>query len=294
VHVTLVHWNQPHRCTTSLAAFRASPTVSAVTVVDNGSEPRHLALLRDEVPDLDLVTLGANRGFGPAANVGLQRGLQRSEADYLVVAPHDALPAPDCLERLVGEMEHRPGAGLVCADVGDGHVPVFDPYFGGMTVAADPREGWRPVDYPHGTLLMARRSCLLDIGLFDERYFAYCEEADLGVRARRRGWDVGLVQGAKVLNPTMRSGSAAVDYLMQRNTILLVREHSGRYHATIRFLIALWDLLRGAVGVGPPQFLYVPRARLRALFDVLRGTTGPPPADYFEVLDARGDPRVPD
>ena len=45
-------------------------------------------------------------------------------------------------------------------------------------------EGWEPVDYPHGTLLLARRACLEDVGLFDERYFSYCEEADLGLRAR--------------------------------------------------------------------------------------------------------------
>ena len=44
-------------------------------------------------------------------------------------------------------------------------------------------------------MLFARRGALEDVGLFDERYFAYCEEADLGLRAVAAGWEVGLVRG---------------------------------------------------------------------------------------------------
>ena len=48
--------------------------------------------------------------------------------------------------------------------------------------------------------MMLRRDCLDEVGLFDERYFSYCEEADLALRARRAGWKVGLVRGARVQN----------------------------------------------------------------------------------------------
>jgi len=62
---------------------------------------------------------------------------------------------------------------------------VVDPVFGALLRPSVVDDGWEDAGYPHGTLLLARRECLLDIGLFDERYFAYCEEADLGERARR-------------------------------------------------------------------------------------------------------------
>lgn len=261
-----------------------------LVIVDNGSRPADRARLDAIAPGVPVVDLGRNTGFGPGANAGLRWGLARPELEYLVVAPHDALPAPDCLEQIIAELDDRPDAGLACADVGDGHIPVVDPYFGGMTIPSAQDAGWETVDYPHGTLLVARRSCLLDVGLFDDAYFAYCEEADLGLRAQAAGWTVGLVHGACVVNPTMRSGSAAVDYLMQRNTIFLVRRWFGRYHATIRFLIAVIDLVRGRFGWGPPQFLYAPRARLQALLDVLRGRWGPPPKKYFETLDKEGNP----
>jgi GT2 family glycosyltransferase len=283
VGVALVHWKQPERCAATVAAFRSQTEACTLVIVDNGSSIDDLALL--ESLGAPLLLLGRNAGFGPAANVGWRWLLEHTDAPYLAVAPHDALPAPDCVSLLVSEMDGRPSAGLACADVGDGHVPVIDPYFGGMTVPSRQREGWEPVDYPHGTLALARRTCIEDIGLFDERYFAYCEEADLGARATRAGWDVGLVHGARVENPTMRSGSAAVDYLMQRNTLRLVRTYSGRYHAGVRLLIALVDLVRGRYGWGGPQFLYAPRGRVLALLDFLRGRDGPPPPTLFEGRD---------
>jgi GT2 family glycosyltransferase len=134
--------------------------------------------------------------------------------------------------------------------------------------------------------MLLRRACLTDIGLFDERYFAYCEEADLGERARRAGWDVGVVWGAVVRNPSWSVGSAVADYLMLRNSLLLVRDHFGRYPATIRFLMAVgstaWQLV--SPGRRPPVFS--PAARVRAMTDFLRGRFGPPPEGF--TLAAKG------
>lgn len=266
-------------------------------VIDNGSDDdalEHLETATAGVDDVEVVRSGTNTGFGPAANTGLRRWLAEEpseSSEWAALAPHDALPADGTLERLVQAASARPGAGLACADVGDGHVPVVDPYFGGMTVPApDPSsEGWEDVDYPHGTLMIARRTCLEAVGLFDERYFAYCEEADLGIRVRDAGWGVGLVRGARVTNPTMRSGSPAVDYLMQRNTLLLVREHSGSYHAFIRLVIGSWQLARGLVRPAPGTFVFSARGRGMGIVDFLRGRFGPPPESMFAEA---GEPGV--
>jgi hypothetical protein len=81
-----------------------------------------------------------------------------------------------------------------------------------------------------------------------------------------------------VTNPHISSTSAAIDYLQLRNTLLLVRNHSGRYHAFIRFCIALWHLASGAVRPARRGPYWHPEGRLRALLDFLRGRFGPPPA----------------
>lgn len=292
-----MHWNQPERCRDSLASLARQGVPVEAVVVDNGSHD--LARLREVVSSAPVPTTlleqGTNSGFGPAANVGWRWWLERRTSTWSAVIPHDALPAEHTLARLVTLAEAQPRAGLACADVGDGEVPVYDPYFGGMTVPA-PRPAspssdgwWEPVDYPHGTLLLARRACLAEIGLFDEGYFAYCEEADLGLRAKRAGWQVGLARGVRVVNPTMRSGSPAVDYLMHRNTLRLVREHSGGYHAFVRLVIAGWQLARGVVQPSSRAWLFSAQGRWWGIVDHLRGRTGPPPAFLFAEA---GEPPV--
>ena len=299
VTVVLVHWNQPVRCGATIEAFQHQGVPARVLVVDNGSDPaelRHLrAIIAASPYDVGLLEQGANTGFGPGANAGFRAWLTSGIGDWVALAPHDALPAEGTLAALLAAAEARPHAGLACADVGDGETPVFDPYFGGMTVAARPgAAGWETVDYPHGTLLIARRACLDAIGLFDERYFAYCEETDLGLRAAAAGWEVGLVHGVMVRNPTMRSGSPVTDYLMHRNTLLLVRDHSGRYHAFIRFCIALFQLGRTLAQPSYRPFIFSAKGRVWGLADFLRGRFGPPPVALMsEAGEPVGSPVAP-
>jgi N-acetylglucosaminyl-diphospho-decaprenol L-rhamnosyltransferase len=280
LQVVLVHWEQPERCIETVAAFRAQDVAVRIMIVDNGSSADALDKLRANLDDVELVELGTNTGFGPGANAGLRRWLaDPTRSDWVALAPHDALPQEGCLARALAAVRARPRAGLACADVGDGERPVVDPDFGGITLPIDhvADDGWVDAGYPHGTLLFGARRCLDEVGLFDERYFAYCEEADLGERARRAGWQVGLVTGAEVRNPYLGGGSAVVDYLMLRNTLLLVRDRFGRYKVSIRFAMAVWQLGAAVARRRSRSLVFAPRARARALVDFARGRFGPPP-----------------
>ncbi len=280
--VVLVHWNQAAACLETIERFRSQDVPVTFVVVDNGSRPDELDVLRAGVApaaDVDLVEVGSNSGFGPGANVGLRRWLADPDgSDWAILAPHDVDPAPGCLAALLDACAGEPMAGLACADVGDGQVPMIDPYFGGLTRAARQTTGWEPADYPHGTLMALGRACIEEIGLFDERYFAYNEEADLGRRAREAGWKVGLVHDAEVRNRHLGTSVSTVDYLQHRNTLLMVREMSGRYHAFIRFLIGVGHLVSGLVRPERRPLVFDARARALGMLDFLRGRTGPPPA----------------
>ena len=198
------------------------------------------------------------------------------DVGWIGLAPHDAEPAPGCLARMLEVVGERPRAGLACADFGDGATPIVDPYFGGILAPATVTDGWEPAGHPHGTLLLARRQLLEEVGLFDERYFAYCEEADLALRAAAAGWETGLIRGAIVVNPDLGTRVSVIDYLQLRNTLLLVREHSGRYHATIRGLLAVGQLLAGLASPARRGPYWDPRARVQALVDHARGRYGAP------------------
>ncbi|MGK2957299.1 MAG: glycosyltransferase family 2 protein, partial [Acidimicrobiales bacterium] len=150
-------------------------------------------------------------------------------------------------------------------------------YCGSYLVPSLRVPGWEDSGYPHGTLMVASRACLNDIGLFDERYFAYCEEADLGERARRAGWQVGVVWGAVVHNPTMSSEVGVPEYLMVRNTLFLVRQHFGPLRAAVLFILTAWITLVGVIVPSRQTPYWHLRGRLLAMRDFLLGRTGPPP-----------------
>lgn len=273
--VVVIHRNRIERLRVTLSALAAQTVPIRLIFVDSGSdEAQHDAALALLPADATVIRMGGNGGFGPSANAGWRAFLAEDDTDWVFVCPHDAIPAPDAIERILDAASARRRAGLACGDFGDGTTPVVDPYFGGIQVPSTVVDGWDPAGYPHGTLLAARRACLEDIGLFDEEYFAYCEEADLGLRAHAAGWEVGLVRGAMVVNPDLSSSAPAVDYLMVRNTLVLVRRHSGRYKAFIRLCMVI-----GQLRTERTRNAYYDRtARLLAIRDFLIGRTGAPPA----------------
>lgn len=290
LRVVVVHWNQPAACAETVERFLRDPVPVRITVVDNASSPAARSELHARLGALDagdaveVIESPVNSGFGPGANLGLRAFLDRpDDGDWVALCPHDVELFPGCLTASIRTVGTEPMAGLACADVGDGMVPVIDPYFGGMTVPSPtppPPEGstaWEDVAYPHGTLMFLRRACLDDVGVFDERYFSYCEEADLARRAAASGWRIGLIRNARVQNLHLGSSVALVDYLQTRNTILFVRELSGTYHAVIRTCITLMQVVSGLLRPASRPLVFDARARLLGVRDVVRRRFGPPP-----------------
>lgn len=254
--VVVVHRNEPAALAATVASLRAAWSGSLrVVVADNDSTRR---------PDLDgieVLATGANLGFGAGANAGLRI----ARTPWVAVCPHDVDVGAGALDRIVQVAADRSRAGLAGADLGLDEVPVVDPYFGGISVPAVRAGDWAPAGYPHGTLLVARLACLEQVGLFDEGFFAYCEEADLALRARAAGWLTGQVWGATARNVGLGSLDVS-QYLKTRNTLHLVRRWFGRYRAAVRLGLEL-----PAVGRR--------RTSRLAVRDHLAGRWGPPPAD---------------
>src|SRR5439155_14409310 len=128
-----------------------------------------------------------------------------------------------------------------------------------------------------------RRECLQQIGLFDERYFAYGCEMDLGLRARQSGWDIGVVWGARVENPERGVPSAVASYLQIRNALLLVHEWTGLPWAALRTLLSFTNTvyLQLRKPKRPAAFSF--RGRLWAIADHWRGNHGAPPFDRLRL-----------
>ncbi|HEX4978803.1 MAG TPA: glycosyltransferase [Acidimicrobiales bacterium] len=285
VRAIVVHWEQPRRCRSTVEALQIQAAELDIVVVDNASSPA----ARSEVEAIEGVRLldaGRNAGFGGGANVGLRDWLADASAgEWALVVPHDAEPADDCLAVMLEAVASVPEAGLVSAEYAEAVLPRIHPYLGGLWSPCERGEGWQPADYAHGTFLLLRRGCLEQVGLFDEAYFAYCEEADLALRARAAGWQAGIVWGAVVHNPHQGNPPPLVDYLMVRNTLRLVRTHYGLGHATIRLLWEAVSLPWHVVWPGSQRSPWFSgRARVLAMRDAVLGRSGPPPASLQRLV----------
>jgi GT2 family glycosyltransferase len=206
-----------------------------VVVVDNSGKSSVRALgVRARIIDEP-----RNVGFGAAVN----HAFLRSEAPLLATLNDDAVASPAWLESLVAAARAHPDAGMFASRVRLFGEQRLDS--AGMRIAADgsskqrghlePAASYSVPDealFPSGSAAMYRRSMLEQIGLFDEEYFLYCEDVDLGLRALWAGWKCRYVPGALVEHRYSHSAGRASGlkaYYVERNRLLTIgRNFPGR------------------------------------------------------------------
>lgn len=279
VDLFIVHWNQPAACVATVKAFLGQGISLRITVIDNDSAANAYADLQAELdPLVTIVRLDDNKGWGGALNVLLRLWLRGETNPYCLISAHDAMPAPDCLRLLLTAAEADPRVGIACPQYPDPFVSRLSRWRGVYPEAARPQAkgSAEEVDVPHGTLMLVRRPCLEEIGLFDQRYFAYGDEHDLGARAVRRGWKVVLIWGSIVTNPATSTESSWRSYLFARNSLFLVQTYYGRVAATLRALLILANTLRLLTFHRQDAFAFSAQARWKAVRDYFQGCTGRP------------------
>ena len=196
-----------------------------VVVVDNGSTDRTADAVRAAAPSARLLETGANLGFAGGCNAGADA----SSAPLLLFLNPDAVPAPGCIDALRAAAEERPGWGawqaLVTMDAGrrintSGGVT----HFLGMGWAGSCGEpvstapdAPSEVDFASGAALCVRREAWQRAGGFDERYFMYGEDLDLGLRLWLSGHAVGVVPGARVEHDYEFTKGERKWFLLERN-----------------------------------------------------------------------------
>jgi hypothetical protein len=201
--VIVVNWNGGEgleECLRSVYAAAAEVGTSVeVWLVDNASSDGSAERATQAFPELGVVKNEQNLGFARAANQGLARALGRLA---LLLNP-DAEISAEALGRLLGLMREDPKVGIAgCGSVDDrgGAAPGCELSFPGergVPVEQGPGPG-RDVAWVSGACLLARREMMEEVGLLDEGFFMYYEDADWCRRAREAGWRVVTAPEVKV------------------------------------------------------------------------------------------------
>jgi GT2 family glycosyltransferase len=218
-----------HECLDSLRAQTYEPL--ELIVVDDASTDGSGDQVATSYPDTKLIRLGRNGGFARTAN----QGIGASTGEIVALLNNDAVAEPTWVEELAAALHRHPTAGSAASKI-----LLRDPpgvlnsagdlfYRNGIP---DNRGAWEAdrgqydqeveVFGASGAALAYRRTMLADVGLFDERFFMYCEDVDLAFRAQLAGHRCVYTPRAVVRHRLSASaGGPLASYYCGRNFVWL-------------------------------------------------------------------------
>ena len=242
VAVVVLSWNAREltlRCLESLAD-ETYPDLSVV-VVDNGSEDGTVEAIRSGHPHVHVVELAENRGFAGGVNAGLEHALAEG-ADHVLLLNNDATVEPGVVEPLVAAVADGSVA-AACPQIlheGSGTIwyagASYDPrrghqgrHTGHGEPALPPERSPYETDRACGGAMLVPGPVLERLGGLDETLFAYAEDVEWSLRARRAGLRIVVVPASVVHHRVSASSGGlasptSIYYALRNGLVVAERE----------------------------------------------------------------------
>ena len=213
VHVVIPNWNGIDLIEECLEALGKQTQEHVAIMVDNGSVDGSNDVVREKFPEVQLLEFPDNAGFAGGVNRGICPAIVQG-AKYIALLNNDAVADRRWLEHLVAAMDANPTAGAIAAKIltadgkrldstGDFYSTWGFPFPRGRNEMDNGQydgPGQREIFAVSGGASIYRADMLNQIGLFDERFFAYYEDTDIGFRGQLAGWKMLYEPKAFVLH----------------------------------------------------------------------------------------------
>jgi GT2 family glycosyltransferase/SAM-dependent methyltransferase len=271
--VIIANWNGKKYLEDCLSSLRNQTYKNFITIlVDNGSKDDSIDFVRNNFPEVNIISLPENQGFARANNIGIREAFRDESVGYIVTLNNDTKTDTNYLEELVRCARSHPDAGSIQPKVlsfqdekiidSTGVLIYFDAsaisrgqkekdvgqyekeeeIFGSSASAAlYTRGALEKVKLPHGNY-------------FDESYFAYYEDVDLAWRLRLAGWKSYYCPSSKILHvgsATGRSYSSFKAFHIHRNQYYNIIKNLPLFFALralafmpIRYLFLVTSIIR--------------------------------------------------
>jgi GT2 family glycosyltransferase len=308
----VLNWNQRDltlECLRSLAQVDYPSERLEIVVVDNGSTDETAQAVRHRFPNVTVLEAGENLGYAGGNNLGMRHALQRGTR-YLCILNNDVRVSPGFLTPLLKALDLNASAGvatpLITSEEDAGQVwalgSVVDRRSGTVSRLhmGETASDWQfrdvfEVDLAQGAAMIFKREVVETIGLLDEAYYLYYEEADWCLRARNAGFQILAVPRSRVwhqVSATLGETSPVINYYMQRNQLRFVACHwSGLHRWRVLSRVIARNLLTiAAYTVKSEGHRRLPHrnARLLALRDAALGRWGAMGSDVAAACSLGG------
>ncbi len=316
VAIIILNWNGTEDTLNCLQSISNQDTEFLVTsiVIDNGSKISCKASLLRKFPEVEVIESKTNLGFTGGCNLGASHAKSLAP-EFLFFLNNDATLLEGCLATLVTRMKQTPQLGMLNPMMlwNPNHKRSSNgPYLvesAGLQIdwhlGQARHHGSRSLDdynfttlitsdFCHGGALLIRTELFFEVGGFDESFFAYDEDVDLGVKTRARGFSCACYPVATVVHqigasshrmePKHGKGQVSA-YFQSRNRIINVRRHANRWQKLFYFgfflwIAEAWRLLKNFVR----SQTSTARFRIHGILDGLRYSGQPPSQNLLRML----------
>ena len=230
--IVLVCWNNKDYLDPCLHSLYEGGLRSSfdVVVVDNGSTDGSQEMLREKYPEVLIIQNDHNVGLGRASN----QGIEATQGRYILLLNNDTLVNGPSLDAMVAFLADNPQTGAVGGQLlnSDGTVQscynnfptlreeflvatrLGELFWPGYPAIVNDGE-MKSVGWMSSACLMLRRDALGEVGLLDEGYFIYGDEADLQYRLNKAGWQAYYLPQAT----TIHYGGRSMDRWKRRKMV---------------------------------------------------------------------------
>lgn len=262
VCVVIVSWNTRDILRGCLrSVFEQTQDVSLeVLVVDNNSHDGSAEMVRAEFPQVTLIANAQNRGFAAGCNQGVRAGSAR----YMLLLNPDTIVLDDAISRCVRYADLHPDVGVLGCQVLEAEDRISPTGFSfpspsnvffalsGLSrmfprsrLFGRPELSWwdrnteSDVDVVTGMFMLVRREAIAEVGLMDEAYFVYSEEADWCFRFSKAGWRRVFTPCARIMH---LDGGAKSTSQASKKMFVQLQKSSMIYHRKNLGLRACWSV----------------------------------------------------
>ncbi|HXH07144.1 MAG TPA: glycosyltransferase family 2 protein [Vicinamibacterales bacterium] len=282
IAVLIVNWNSGPLLAECLQALRRQVRApDHVIVVDNASSDGSMEVAARFLRDAEVIRLGSNVGFARANNLAARAA---ARFDALALLNPDAFAEPEWLRALTEAAACRPEFAAFASQMRLASAPerldgAGDSYHvsgrawrvGHGSPAAEWRTGDSEVFAACAAAALYRRGPFEEVGGFDERYFCYFEDVDLGFRLRLRGYRCLYVHAAVVRHVSSASAGYRGDFAVYHGERNAVWTWVKNMPAPLLWLYLPQHLLLNAAALAYYAFRGQGLVALRAKFDALKG-----------------------
>lgn len=247
--IIIINWNglsDTLACLQSIEKHNTYPNTN-IYIVDNNSTESLDALFnfqQNSKLNLTIIKNNVNEGFAKGNNIGVDCAIKNG-CNYILLLNNDTVLVEETFYNLITAYKK---SNFEVLGVNNFYYSnpnklwqsgwKLNQVYNLKHINIDKEKLITEADYIPGSSLFTTTKVIESIGLFDEQYFAYWEETDFCIRAKKKGYKVGFLNNSKILHKVGQSSNSKIqDYFFYRNRLYFYSKH---FKKNGKVIIMIW------------------------------------------------------